>query len=77
MHFLACTDSAPGACPRSCLVQQQEEVEASPEIFAGVDAAWSGSPCRGCVSSQSVLAWWCPRISMAFGASEGQSQCIK
>lgn len=71
-HFLACTDSAPGTCPRS-----YPEEEASPEISAGVDAVWSGSPCRGCVSSQSALAWWCPHISMASGASEGQSQCIK
>lgn len=72
MHFLAYTDSAPGACPRSC-----PEEEASPEISAGVDVVWSGFPCRGCVSSRSVLAWWCLHRSMASGASEGQSQGIK
>lgn len=62
-----CTDSAPGAFPHSC---RQEEEEASPEISAGADVVWSGSPCRGCVSFQSVLAWWCLRRSMASGASE-------
>lgn len=68
------SDSAPGACPHSCL-----EEEASPEISVGVDAVWSGSPCRGCVFSQSVRAWWCLHISKASAASEEQciSQCIR
>lgn len=68
MHSPACTDYAPAACPHSCLEEAEEE--ASPEISAGAGAVWSGSPCRGCVSSRSVLAWWCPHISMASGASE-------
>lgn len=53
IHFLACTDSSPGACPRSC---PEEEEAASPESSAGADAAWSGFPCTGCVSSQSARA---------------------
>lgn len=63
MRFLACTDSALGACPLSC------PVEASPEISAGAGVVWSGFPCRECVFSQSALAWCCRHISMASGAS--------
>lgn len=72
MHFAACTDSSPGACPRSC-----PQEEASPEISAGVGVVWSGSPCRGCVSSQSALAWCCLHRSTASGASDGQRKGIK
>ncbi|KAG7229288.1 hypothetical protein INR49_012946 [Caranx melampygus] len=50
IHFLACNDSSPGACPRSC----PEEEAASPEFSAGADAAWSGFPCTGAVAN-SVL----------------------
>lgn len=53
MHFPACTDFVPGACPHSCLA---EEEEASPEISASADAVWNGFPCIGCVSSRFALA---------------------
>lgn len=72
MHSLACTDSSPGACLHFC-----PEEGVSPEISAGADVVWSGSPCTGCVSSRSVLAWWCLHRSTASGASEGQSQSIE
>ncbi|PWA25190.1 hypothetical protein CCH79_00005266 [Gambusia affinis] len=42
IHFPACTDFAPGACPHSF-----QEVEAFPDISASVDAVWRGSPHRG------------------------------
>lgn len=53
MYFPACTDFFPGACPHSCLA---EEEEASPEISASADAVWNGFPCIGCVSSRFALA---------------------
>lgn len=70
MHCLAYTDSAPGACPRFCL----EEEEASQEISVGVDVVWSEFPYRGYVSFRSVQAWWCLHRSMAFEASEEHSR---
>lgn len=71
MCFLVCTDCAPDACRHSGLGN------ASPESAAAVGAAWSGSPCRDCVSSQSVRAWWCLHIPMASGASERNDQYIQ
>lgn len=51
IHFPACTDFAPGACPHSF-----QEVEAFPDISASVDAVWRGSPHRGSVFFLSALA---------------------
>lgn len=71
MDFLVCTDSAPVACPHSCLLER-----ASQEISVGADVVWSESPYTGCVSSLFVQAWWYLHRSMASGASGGQSQDV-